>query len=71
MGICIVTHRPIARQGTIHAAKNTEAVLSVGSDPRLYNRSQSERTVSRSKRTRMERVLVICEVGRLPISNYD
>jgi hypothetical protein len=55
----IVTHRYIARQRAIHAASNIGVVVSVlWSDLRLYNRSS----------TRMERVLVICEVGRLAIA---
>jgi hypothetical protein len=65
----VVRAATVARQRAIHAANNTEVVFSVlWSDTRLYNRSQSERTVSRSTRMRMERVLVFCEVGGLAIA---
>jgi hypothetical protein len=68
----MVTHKHIAGQHPqhTHAAKNTGAVFSVvWSDPRLYNRNQSNRTVSCNKRMRMDRVLVICEVSRLAITD--
>jgi hypothetical protein len=65
-------HGPIARQRPQHVANNTGAVFSVlWSNRRLYNRSQSERTVSHSMRTRVERVLGILEVGRLAIIDCD
>jgi hypothetical protein len=58
----------VARQRATHAANNTGELFSVlWSDVKLHNRSQSERTLSRSMRRRLERVLVICEVGRLAI----
>jgi hypothetical protein len=64
--VCTAT---VTTQSAIPVANNTGVVFSVlRSDPRLHNSSQSERTVSRSTRMRMERVLVIDEVGRLAIA---